>query len=63
LNRAVKKAFGENYQVIGAGRTDTGVHSSGQIAHFVYDDIKIPRHKVRLAINQKLPKNIRVKRL
>ncbi|MDR0927556.1 MAG: tRNA pseudouridine(38-40) synthase TruA [Ignavibacteria bacterium] len=64
LNRAVQKAFCKNYQIIGSGRTDTGVHSSGQIAHFVCDEEpKIPRHKVKLAINQKLPKNIRVRNL
>ena len=63
LNQAIKKAFNEEYCVIGAGRTDTGVHSSGQICHFNYDEIKVPRHKIRLAINQKLPLDIRVKRL
>jgi tRNA pseudouridine38-40 synthase len=63
LNRAIKKALNEEYCVVGAGRTDTGVHSSGQICHFNYNEIKIPRHKIRLAINQKLPLNIRVKRL
>ena len=63
LMRAIRIATGEEYIVNGAGRTDTGVHSSGQIAHFVCQEPKIPRHKVKLAINQKLPKNIRVKRL
>ena len=63
LNRAVKKAFNEEYNVIGAGRTDAGVHSSGQICHFNYDEIKVPRHKIRRAINQKLPLDIRIKRL
>ena len=63
LNLAIKKCFGRDFQVIGAGRTDSGVHATGQVAHFVYDEIKIPRHKVRLAINQKLPLSIRVKRI
>ena len=63
LNRAIKKAFNEDYSVMGSGRTDTGVHSSGQICHFNYDVIKVPPHKIRLAINQKLPLDIRVKRL
>jgi tRNA pseudouridine38-40 synthase len=64
LNKAIKKAFNAEYQVIGAGRTDSGVHSSGQIAHFVVDKpLQIPLHKVIKAINQKLPHNIRVKRL
>ena len=63
LNYAIKKAFNKNYSVVGAGRTDAGVHSSGQICHFNYDEIKVPKHKIRLAINQKLPLDIRVKRL
>jgi tRNA pseudouridine38-40 synthase len=63
LNRAIKQAFGIECLVVGSGRTDAGVHSSGQVCHFNYDEIKVPRHKIRLAINQKLPLDIRVKRL
>jgi len=70
LNYAIRKALGFDYVVNGAGRTDAGVHSTGQIAHFICEEEPmlskihgIPRHKVKLAINQKLSKNIRVKRL
>lgn len=65
LNKAVRKAFNKPYQVVGAGRTDAGVHSSGMVAHIEFDDdeIKIPRHKVRLALNKFLPIDIRIKRL
>lgn len=77
LNKAIRKAFNfkpeknnsefeENnseFSIIGSGRTDSGVHASGQICHFRYNEIKIPNHKVRLAINQKLPLDIRVKRV
>ena len=65
LTKAIKKATGNEYTPIGAGRTDTGVHSTGQIAHFQFDEnqLKLPKNKIILAINQKLPKNIRVKKL
>ena len=34
LERALHKITGEKIRVIGAGRTDTGVHAAGQGAHF-----------------------------
>lgn len=57
LNRAVSNATGENIQVIGASRTDSGVHAKGNVA--VFDtDCTIPTDKFPVAINQKLPKDI-----
>ena len=46
-------------KVIGAGRTDSGVHASGQVAHFdCYGPI--PIRKWASAINGRLPESIKV---
>ncbi|MCH9807238.1 MAG: tRNA pseudouridine(38-40) synthase TruA [Alphaproteobacteria bacterium] len=34
IERAIKGAAGETVDVKGAGRTDSGVHATGQVAHF-----------------------------
>ena len=34
IEEAIKKLTGEKVSVIGSGRTDSGVHAAGQIAHF-----------------------------
>lgn len=59
LNRALTALTGENIQVIGASRTDTGVHALGNIA--VFDtNAKIPAEKISYALNSKLPQEIRI---
>lgn len=37
LSKALTKIAGRNKRVRGASRTDAGVHSEGQVAHFDYD--------------------------
>ena len=50
LVEAIRKFTGETVELHGAGRTDAGVHASGQVAHF---ELNTPRelHKVRHAVN------------
>ncbi len=47
-------------EVKGAGRTDKGVHALGQRAHFDLN-VKVPLDHLRIALNDILPKDIRVK--
>lgn len=49
----------ENIHVIGAGRTDAGVHALGQVAHFKIDH-SIDKENVLLRLNRLLPEDIRV---
>ena len=46
--------------VIGAGRTDAGVHARGQVAS-VKLDTTIPPDRLRQAVNSKLPEDLRVR--
>lgn len=59
LNRVLRELTGEEIRVIGASRTDAGVHGLGNIAVFDTDS-RIPGEKFSYALNQRLPEDIRV---
>lgn len=60
LNDALNSLFPENdINVIGASRTDAGVHALSNVA--VFDvDTRMPAEKISYALNQRLPEDIRV---
>ncbi len=59
LNRAIHGLTGEDVQVIGASRTDSGVHAFGNVA--VFDTCStIPGDRFSFALNHILPEDIRV---
>ncbi len=59
LNRVLYELTGEEIQVIGASRTDAGVHALCNIA--VFDtNVRMPGEKFSYAMNQRLPEDIRV---
>ncbi|MBQ8822736.1 MAG: tRNA pseudouridine(38-40) synthase TruA [Lachnospiraceae bacterium] len=61
LNRCLSDLLKEDIQVIGASRTDSGVHAMGNIA--VFDTTaRIPGEKVSYALNQRLPEDIRIQK-
>nr|MCR5633195.1 tRNA pseudouridine(38-40) synthase TruA [Eubacterium sp.] len=59
LNKALKDLLGEEIQVIGASRTDAGVHSLGNVCVFDTQS-PIPAEKMSYALNTRLPEDIRV---
>lgn len=62
LERALHKITGEKIRVMGAGRTDTGVHAAGQGAHF--DTVwKQSNQVLQRALNAVLPKDVAVRSL
>lgn len=59
LNESLSELLKEDISVIGASRTDSGVHAEGNIA--VFDtNTKIPSEKISFALNQRLPEDIRI---
>ena len=59
LNAALSELLGQEIEVIGASRTDSGVHAMGNVC--VFDaDTRIPADKIKMALNQRLPEDIRV---
>lgn len=61
LNRCLSELFQEPIAVIGASRTDAGVHALGNVA--VFDTCaRIPAAKIAYALNQRLPEDIRIQR-
>ena len=59
LNRTLSELLKEPVAVIGASRTDSGVHALGNVAVFDTEN-RIPGEKICYAVNQKLPEDIRV---
>lgn len=57
LNKKLSAMTGENITIIGASRTDSGVHARGNVAVF---DTKspIPAERMAYALNRKLPEDI-----
>lgn len=57
LNKKLSKLTGEDIHIIGASRTDSGVHALGNVA--VFDTTStIPPERFAYAINQRLPEDI-----
>ncbi len=61
LNRELTRLLGEEIRVIGASRTDSGVHALGNVA--VFDtETRIPAEKLSYALNTHLPEDIRIQK-
>ena len=59
LNEAIFAVTGEQIQLHGSGRTDSGVHANAQVAHFD-TNARMPADKFAIAMNMRLPRDIRV---
>lgn len=60
LERAVSTFLGVPTRVIGSGRTDAGVHASGQVANF-FSEREIDLHRLRRGLNALTPEDITVR--
>lgn len=61
LNRALHGLLGEPVKVMGASRTDAGVHALCNVAVFDTES-RMPAGKFSYALNQRLPEDIRVQK-
>lgn len=60
IEQAIASVVGYPVTIHGAGRTDSGVHAAGQVAHFEYDG-PIPDYKWAKIINARLPEGILIR--
>lgn len=61
LNRCLSELLQESIEVIGASRTDAGVHALGNVAVFDTQS-RMPAEKISYALNQRLPEDIRIQK-
>lgn len=61
LENCLEDLTGKKTEIMGASRTDAGVHALGNIA--VFDtDMRMPGEKFSFALNQRLPEDIRIQK-
>ena len=60
LRKAFSKVFNKNITIVGASRTDAGVHAFGQVA-LCKTDLKIDPHTMHFAWNNTLPQDIHIR--
>lgn len=60
LEKALAAMHGHQVPVVGAGRTDAGVHAAGQVAHFRTDIASIDPARFAHALNKLMPQDVRV---
>ena len=61
LHKALSTLLRQPMEVVGAGRTDTGVHARKMVAHFDYGELDCPQLVYKL--NKILPKDIAVQQV
>src|SRR4028119_1067620 len=59
LEKAVADVFGERVNMALSGRTDAGVHASGQVGRFALQH-SIPVERLPLALNRVLERDVRI---
>jgi len=59
LKQAIKQITGEETNIIGSGRTDSGVHAKEQVANFLTNTRLEPK-QIKTALNGILPKDVRI---
>lgn len=61
FERTLEKLFDKKIEVFASGRTDAGVHALDQAVHFDLDAV-VPCDRLKIALNDMLPKDIAIKK-
>jgi len=61
IERVLSQVMKERINIVAAGRTDAGVHATGQVIKFQTEN-RIPVDKIPYALNAELPSDIRIRR-
>lgn len=59
IEESLRRMHGHPVRIQGAGRTDSGVHASGQVGNFFTDLDSIPPDRWAVALNSYLPPDVR----
>ncbi len=62
IEQVLRRVVNHPLTIHGAGRTDSGVHAAGQVAHFVTTS-PIPVHNIQRALASRMPPDISIVRL
>jgi len=57
---ALKTALRQSVSITGSGRTDSGVHASGQVAHFSVED-EVDAHRLLASLNGLVPTSVAIR--
>lgn len=63
LQKALSTLLRRETEVVGAGRTDTGVHASMMVAHFDWDGTDLDGTQLCYRLNKMLPPDIAIQRI
>lgn len=59
IEKVIRRQYGMDIRIQGAGRTDAGVHARGQVANFHMAG-EVPVEEIRDKLNEYLPEDIRI---
>jgi tRNA pseudouridine38-40 synthase len=60
IEKALSQILNRQIAIVGAGRTDTGVHAKEMYAHFDVETLSIPLNKLTLSLNNMCGKDIAI---
>ena len=60
IEEAVATLIAETVEVVGSGRTDSGVHALAQVCHIDIANQRMPAERFAVALNRILPPDIRI---
>jgi len=63
LSKAIQAFVNESPTIVASGRTDAGVHASGQVAHFGLQNLEVTDSNMLRGLNNLLPDSIQIHKL